>query len=84
MRKLDTNLNAWKSAMPDITDRIDELESRLAHHEKMQEELSAVIAEQGKIIDQLREQARRQNDKLRELADDMSQKAPGDVTPPHY
>ena len=84
MRKLDTNLNAWKSAMPDITDRIDELKSRLAHHEKMQEELSAVIAEQGKIIDQLREQARRQNDKLRELADDMSQKAPGDVTPPHY
>ncbi len=70
--------------MPDITDRIDELESRLAHHEKMQEELSAVIAEQGKIIDQLREQARRQNDKLRELADDMSQKAPGDVPPPHY
>lgn len=70
--------------MPDITDRIDELESRLAHHEKMQEELSTVIAEQGKIIDQLREQARRQNDKLRELADDMSQKAPGDVPPPHY
>ena len=70
--------------MPDITDRIDELEFRLAHHEKMQEELSAVIAEQGKIIDQLREQARRQNDKLRELADDMSQKAPGDVPPPHY
>ena len=42
--------------MPDTTDRIDELEARLAHHENMQEELSAVVAEQGKLIDQLREQ----------------------------
>jgi len=70
--------------MTDITDRIDELESRLAHHEKMQDELSAVIAEQGKMIGQLREQAQRQNEKLREVAGDMSQKAPGDVPPPHY
>ena len=70
--------------MPDTTDRIDELESRLAHHEKMQEELSAVVADKGKIIDQLREQVRRQIEQLRELANDMSGKSPGDVPPPHY
>jgi uncharacterized coiled-coil protein SlyX len=40
--------------MTDITDRISELESQLAHIENMQEELSAVVADHGKIIDQLR------------------------------
>ena len=70
--------------MPDTTDRIDELEARLAYHEKMQEELSTVVAGQGKIIDQLREQVRRQIEQLRELADDMSQKPSGGAPPPHY
>lgn len=70
--------------MTDTTDRIDELESRLAYIENMQEELSAVIADHGKTIDQLRKLAQRQNEKLSELADDRLQKPPENVPPPHY
>ena len=76
--------NTWKSFMTDTTDRIDELESRLAYIENMQEELSAVIADHGKTIDQLRKLAQRQNEKLSELADDRLQKPPENVPPPHY
>ncbi|MDA0231777.1 MAG: SlyX family protein [Proteobacteria bacterium] len=70
--------------MTDTTDRINELESRLAHIENMQEELSAVVADQGEIIDQLRKQAQRQNEKLRELANDNLGKPSENVPPPHY
>ncbi len=70
--------------MTDTTDRINELESRLAYIENMQEELSAVIADHGKTIDQLRKLAQRQNEKLSELADDRLQKPPENVPPPHY
>lgn len=70
--------------MTDITDRINELESQLAHIENMQEELSAVVADHGKIIDQLRKQAKRQNEQLKELANDSLGKPSENAPPPHY
>ena len=70
--------------MPDSTNRINELESRLAYLENSQEELSAVVADQGKIIDRLLEQVQRQKHQLLELADDMPRKPADDLPPPHY
>jgi len=70
--------------MPDDSDRLNELESRLAYLENTQEELSAVLADQGKLIDQLLEQVDRQKHQLLALADEMPRKPADDVPPPHY
>ena len=43
----------------DAESRLTELESRLAHHERMAEEMSAVLFEQGRTIDLLTAQMRR-------------------------
>ena len=66
-----------------LEERLVELESRLAHHERMAEDLSLVVAEQGRIIDSLTLQVRRQNERLREAEDDVRLLLP-DRPPPHY
>lgn len=66
------------------TDRIAELETRLAHQEQTIEELSSVVAEQAQLVALLREQVRRLSGQMGELADVVSEKAPDDPPPPHY
>ncbi|MGE5515640.1 MAG: SlyX family protein [Bacteroidota bacterium] len=64
--------------------RLIELESRLAHHERMAEELSSVIAEQGQTIDLLNERVRRLMGRLREVEAGWERSPADDRPPPHY
>ncbi len=67
--------------------RLTELESRLAHHERVSEDMSAVIAEQGKAIDGLTLQLRRLTERIAELEAGGTggpHAPPDDQPPPHY
>ena len=70
-----------------MTDSLDErlvdLESRLAHHESMAEDLSEVVAAQGRTIDSLTQQVRRLTERLLEVEDGLRLLLP-DKPPPHY
>ncbi|MCR6632530.1 MAG: SlyX family protein [Magnetospirillum sp.] len=64
--------------------RLVELEARMAHHERMAEELSSVIAEQGRTIDLLGERVRRLIERVRELEAGWDRSPQDDKPPPHY
>jgi SlyX protein len=65
-----------------MEDRVIALETRLAHFERVAEELSDIVLEQGKNIDLLKLQLQRLQEKLADLA---WEKAPADERPPpHY
>jgi SlyX protein len=71
--------------VPDARDvRLVELESRLAHHERMAEELSAVVAEQGRTIELLTRQVRRLTDRLLDAEAGWQRSPQDDKPPPHY
>lgn len=66
-------------------DRLIALESRLAHFERMADDLSDVVAEQTQRIDLLTQQIRRLRDRVRELESGATTRSPqDDKPPPHY
>jgi len=67
-----------------VESRLVELEIRLAHHERLAEDLSAVMAEQGRIIDRMAVQVRRLSDRLAELETGWPRSLQDDKPPPHY
>lgn len=67
-----------------LEQRLIELESRIAHHERMAEDLSSVIAEQGRIIDMLSERVRRMTARMREMEAGWDRSPQDDKPPPHY
>lgn len=64
--------------------RLVDLEMRLAHHERMAEDLSAIIAEQGRTIDLMAERLRRLTERVRELEAGWERSPQDDRPPPHY
>lgn len=64
--------------------RLIDLESRLAHHERAAEDISAVLADQGRIIDVLTLQVRRLTERLREVESGWERSPQDDKPPPHY
>ncbi|KAA0682807.1 SlyX family protein [Roseomonas genomospecies 6] len=68
----------------DAESRLTELESRLAHHERMAEEMSAVLFEQSRTIDLLTAQMRRLRDRVAELESGMPRAPQDEPPPPHY
>ena len=68
----------------DPQSRLTDLETRLAHHERMAEDMSAVITEQGQAIDGLTLQVRRLTDRIAELEAGGAGSPPDDQPPPHY
>lgn len=65
--------------------RIVELERRLALHERMAEELSAVVAEQARTIDALTLRVRKLLDRLQTVEAVAWERSPqDDKPPPHY
>ena len=65
--------------------RLTELETRLAHHERMAEEMSAVLFEQGRAIDLLNLQVRRLKERLADVEAGGFERSPqDDQSPPHY
>ncbi|OYD82801.1 SlyX family protein [Azospirillum brasilense] len=68
----------------DAESRLTELESRLAHHERMAEEMSSVLFEQGRTIDLMTAQIRRLRDRVAELESGVSRAPQDEPPPPHY
>ncbi|KAA0678903.1 SlyX family protein [Azospirillum brasilense] len=68
----------------DAENRLTELETRLAHHERMAEEMSAVLFEQGRTIDLMTVQMRRLRDRVAELESGMPRAPQDEPPPPHY
>jgi len=66
--------------MSDGSDRIESLETRLAHQEKMISELSDVVTSQWRKIEMLERQLRQLNEEMQSLD---SSSVPVDK-PPHY
>ncbi|MBP2302974.1 SlyX family protein [Azospirillum picis] len=66
-----------------LEQRMADLEIRLAHHERMAEEMSEVIYAQGKTIDRLTAQVQRMRDRL-EAAEYAIRSPQDDRPPPHY
>jgi SlyX protein len=64
--------------------RLTELESRLAHHEHNADEISEVLAEQARVIDELSQRLRRLNDRVAALEAGGAGAPPDDRPPPHY
>lgn len=64
--------------------RVVELEIRLAHFERMAEDLSTVIAGQGRAIDLMSHQLRRLTERLREAETGWERSPQDDRPPPHY
>lgn len=64
--------------------RLTELEIRAAHYERMAEELSSVIADQGRTLDILVERVRRLVERVRELEAGWERSPQDDKPPPHY
>jgi len=72
-----------------VDDRIDDqrlvaLESRLAHQERLAEEVSDVLAGQAHTIDRLNAEVRRLRQRLGELEAGWSPSPQDDKPPPHY
>ncbi len=63
--------------------RIDTLETRLAHQDRMLEDLNATITDQWKQIEMLIRQAKRLDEQLQDVRDSAG--SPGEQEPPpHY
>jgi SlyX protein len=68
--------------MTDAAARLDELETRLAHQDRMIADLNDVITAQWKKIDMLERQLRRLDEELQAL--DQADSPAANQKPPHY
>jgi SlyX protein len=66
-----------------MAERVADLETRLAHFEAMADELSSVVAEQGRLIDRLTARLQAATERLEEMAASLPEAA-DDRPPPHY
>jgi SlyX protein len=64
--------------------RVGELESRLAHYERVAEDLSAVVAGQGRTIERLALQLRQMTQSLIGVQAMLDSSPQDDKPPPHY
>lgn len=67
-----------------LENRLIALEIRLAHHERMADEMSDVLAAQQQTIDLLTAQLRRMRDRLRDVETGFDRSPQDDKPPPHY
>ena len=64
--------------------RIEALEVRAAHQDRVIEDLNALVTEQWKQIDALAKQVERMADRLRRVEDNVPAADAPDPPPPHY
>lgn len=67
-----------------LDQRVTELEIRLAHHERMAEEMSQVLFEQSRTIDRLTLQVRHMRERLADVEAGGGRSPQDDKPPPHY
>lgn len=68
----------------ELTARLAELETRLAHFERVSEDLSDVVARQGQQIDRLKQQVGALSSRVLDLQQDWRPGVTDDKPPPHY
>jgi SlyX protein len=68
----------------DVEDRLIELEARMAHYERMLEDMSGVIARQDQSIDRLASRLKRLQERVRDLASGDQASPSDERPPPHY
>jgi len=69
--------------MPDEnSQRMDRLESHLAHLEHQVEQLNGVVIEQGKLLSRLSKEAQRQSSAMQTL--ELERMKSNEQKPPHY
>ncbi len=69
--------------MPDEnSQRMDKLESHLAHLEHQVEQLNGVIIDQGKLLDRLKKEVQRQSSIMQTL--ELERMKSNNQKPPHY
>ncbi len=69
--------------MPDdISQRIDTLESHIAHLEHQVDQLNLVVLEQGKLLDRLKKEVQRQSTAMQTL--ELERIKTNIQKPPHY
>jgi uncharacterized coiled-coil protein SlyX len=66
----------------EMSDRLQKLESSIAHLERQVEQLNEVIIDQGKLIDRLKKEVLRQSEILKTAA--MEQIKANNPRPPHH
>ena len=67
-----------------LDDRLIALEIRLAHFERMAEDMSDVLAEQARTIDLLQAQLNRLRQRMEEIRVEGEGSPQDDRPPPHY
>ena len=82
-------LHRYGDSMTDMGDdsqdqRLMALEIRLAHFERMVEDLSDVIVDQGRAMDLMTAQIRRMRERIVEVAAGAEGSPQDDRPPPHY
>ncbi|EGX99512.1 MULTISPECIES: SlyX family protein [Nitrospirillum] len=70
--------------MDSVEQRLIDLEMRITHHERMAEELSQVVADQGQMIDMLTARVRRLLARLQEAEGGWRPSPQDEKPPPHY
>ncbi len=69
--------------MPDEnSQRMDTLESHVAHLEHQVEQLNGVVIEQGKLLDRLKKEVQRQSSTMQTL--ELERMKSNNQKPPHY
>jgi SlyX protein len=66
------------------TSRLDVLETRIAHHEQMIDDLNQTITSQWKDIDRLKREIERLADRVATAEAGMGQDAADEPPPPHW
>jgi SlyX protein len=67
-----------------MTERLDQIEEKLAHLERAVNELSDVVARQQKELDRVTDRHQRLMDKLAAIESDFGPSATAEEKPPHY
>ena len=70
--------------MTDENQRLNDIETTLAHHDKVITELSDVINDQWKEIESLKRQITKANNKIEELENSAGNRDEANVKPPHW
>jgi len=68
----------------EITEKLVNLESLIAHVQYELEQLNAVVIEQNQKIDRLSSAQEKFEHRLESLSEDLDQRSPEDERPPHY
>lgn len=67
-----------------LQDRVERLETTLAHHEHTIGDLDRVVVDQWKVIDDLSRRVRALTEQILEFEQRGGQSRPSDPPPPHY